>query len=89
MANTSDGKERPNNQAGDELLSYIERVERLQDDKRAIAGDIKDVKAEAKAKGFDMPTFNEMLKLRAMDKGEREERESLRDAYAHALGIFG
>lgn len=89
MAATSDGEERPNNQVGEDLLKLIERVESLEEQKREIAGDIKDVKAEAKGRGYDMPTFNEMLRLRKMDKGEREERESLRDSYGHALGIFG
>lgn len=86
---TSDEEERPNNAIGDDLLRYVERVERLLEQKAEIADDIKDVKAEAKSRGYDMPTFNEMLKLRKMDKGEREERENLRDAYGHALGIFG
>lgn len=88
-ASTSDEQDRPNNAAGAELLSYIERVERLLEEKQGIANDIKDVKGEAKAKGYDMPAFNEMIRLRAMDKDERDEREALRDHYAHALGIFG
>lgn len=88
-AHTSDGEARANNEAGKALTSYLERVERLVEEKATIANDIKDVKAEAKAAGFDIPMFNEMLKLRAMDKQEREEREALRDTYGHALGIFG
>lgn len=89
MANTSDGQERPNNQIGEDLLKYIERVERLLEEKKAIADDIKDVKGEAKHMGYDMTAFNEMLKLRAMDAVKRAEREALRDTYGHALGIFG
>lgn len=88
-APTSDNEDRPNNAAGDELLKFIERVERLEEEKKALADDVKSVKAEAKGCGYDMPTFNEMLRLRKMDKGERDERESLRDTYGHALGIFG
>lgn len=75
--------------AADQLRSLCERVERLSEEKKTIAEDIKSVKAEAKAVGFDMTTFNEMLKLRAMDKAERDEREALRDTYGRALGIFG
>jgi len=78
-----------NSVAADQLRAFMERVERLTEEKKTIADDIKSVKAEAKAMGFDMTTFNEMLKLRAMDKAERDEREALRDTYAHALGIFG
>lgn len=76
-------------EAADRLRSICERIERLTEEKQAIAGDIKDVKAEAKGMGYDMVALNEMLKLRAMDASEREEREALRDAYGRALGIFG
>lgn len=75
--------------AAGQLRSYIERVERLEEEKATISEDIKDVKTEVKAAGFDIKTFNEMLKLRKLDAAEREEREALRDLYGHALGIFG
>lgn len=78
-----------NNVAGDQLRAFCERIERLAEEKKAIGEDIREIKAEAKGNGFDGPTLNEMLKLRAMDKAERDEREALRDTYAHALGIFG
>lgn len=86
---TSDKEERPNNDTGKDLLSYIERVERLEDDKAEIAEDIKGVKAEMKARGYDMKVVGEMLKLRKMDKDTRDQFESVRDTYGHALGIFG
>jgi len=86
---TSDGKPRPANDVGKQLLAYLERVERLLEEKQTIADDIKDVKGEVKGTGFDIGTFNEMLRLRKMDKAEREEREALRDTYGHAIGIFG
>jgi len=89
MANTSDGKERPNNMAGEELLRDVERIERLEEEKKSIADDIKDVKGEMKGKGYDMKVVAEMLKLRKMDKDSRDEFESVRDSYGHALGIFG
>ncbi len=74
--------------AADELRAFIERVERLEDEKDVIGEDIKSIKAEAKAKGYNMKTFAEMLKLRKLDKAERDEREMLRDTYGRALGVF-
>lgn len=75
--------------ARDQLRSFVERVERLEEERQTIAEDIRTVKAEAKAMGFDMKVFAEMLKLRKMDEQERQEWEGLRDSYGHALGIFG
>ena len=75
--------------AAGQLRAFIERVERLQEEKDTIAEDMKEVKQEAKAAGFDMTAFNEMLKLRKLDKAERDEREALRDLYGTALGVFG
>ena len=74
--------------AADELRAFIERVERLEDEKDVISEDIKSIKSEAKAKGYNMKTFAEMLKLRKLDKAERDEREMLRDTYGRALGVF-
>ncbi len=71
------------------MLSLIERVERLEEEKKTTSDDIKEVKSEAKMSGYDMKTFAEMLKLRKLDKAARQEREALRDLYASALGIFG
>lgn len=78
-----------NKVAADQLRSYCERVERLEEEKATIAEDIKSVKAEAKAAGYDMKVFAEMLRLRKMDKDARDEWEALRDTYGTALGIFG
>jgi uncharacterized protein (UPF0335 family) len=72
----------------DQLISVVERIEKLQEEKKAIGEDIKDVFTEAKGNGFDNATLREMLKLRAMDKADRDEREALRDTYALALGVF-
>ena len=72
-----------------QLRSIVERIERLEEDKSAIAEDIKEVKAEAKSAGFDMKALAEVLKLRKLDKAERQERESLREMYCEALGVFG
>ena len=72
----------------DQLISVVERIERLTEEKKSIGEDIKDVFTEAKGNGFDNATIREMLKLRAMDKADRDEREALRDTYALALGVF-
>lgn len=75
--------------AAGELRAFVERRERLEEDKKAIADDIKELHAELKGRGYDLRTFNEMVKLRKLDKAERDEREALRDLYGHALGCFG
>jgi uncharacterized protein (UPF0335 family) len=74
--------------ASDRLISLIERIENLTEEKKGIANDIKDIFAEAKSAGFDVKTMREIIKLRAMDEAEREEREHLRDLYLKALGIY-
>jgi uncharacterized protein (UPF0335 family) len=74
--------------AADELRTFCERIERLVDEKQTIADDIKEVKAEAKGRGYDTKALNEMLKLRAMDPDLRAEREALRQLYGQALGMF-
>lgn len=84
-----DGGDNSTAVAAGQLRALVERVERLEEDKKAIAEDIKQVKVEAKGAGFDMKTFNEMIRLRKLDKAERDEREALRDLYGHALGVFG
>lgn len=71
-----------------DLIKYVERVERLKSEIDDLNYDLKSVKAEAKSAGYDMRTFNEMLKLRALDAHERKEREELRDTYAIALKLF-
>lgn len=72
----------------DQLTSIVERIEKLKAEKQELQGDISDCFAEAKGNGYDNATIREMLKLRAMDKADRDEREALRDTYAHALGVF-
>jgi uncharacterized protein (UPF0335 family) len=72
-----------------QLRSFVERIEHLVEERQTIVDDIKEVRAEAKSSGFDPRTLNEMIKLRKLDKAEREMRESMRDLYAAALGVFG
>ena len=69
------------------LRSYIERIERLEEEKKAIADDIKEVKAQAKTEGFDTKAINQILRLRKMDPDERREFEEVVGLYKHALGM--
>ena len=70
-----------------QLKSIIERVERLEEEKKAIADDIKEVYAEAKANGFDTKTLRKVVTLRKKDRAEREEEEAMLDLYLNALGM--
>lgn len=73
--------------AAGQLRAFIERIERLAEDKHAIADDIKDVYAEAKGTGFDVRAVRELVKLRKQDAAERHEREAIVDLYKAALGM--
>ena len=84
---SDDNMEVGNNSAA-RLKSFLERVERLVEEKAALQDDIKEIKAEAKGVGFDMKTFNEMLKLRKMDQEKLQEQEALRDMYMNALDLI-
>ena len=74
--------------AGDQLRSYIERIEKLEEDKAALAVDIREVFAEAKANGFDSKTMRQVIKLRKLDHSERDEQEHMLDLYKRALGML-
>ncbi len=74
--------------AGDQLRSYIERIERLEEEKATLAVDIREVFAEAKANGFDVKTMRQVLKLRKMDHAERDEQEHMLDLYKRVLGML-
>ena len=73
--------------AGEQLKSFIERIERLEEEKRALSGDIKEVYAEAKGTGFEPKVMRQIIKIRKMDKEELDEEESLLDLYKRALGM--
>lgn len=75
------------NFAKDQLRSLVERVERLEEEKTALAGDIREVYAEAKGHGFDTKIMRKVVALRKMDNGEREEQDTLLDLYMSALGM--
>ena len=74
--------------AGAQLKSFIERNERLEEEKRALGEDIKDVYAEAKGTGFDPKIMRQIIKIRKMDQEEHDEQESLLDLYKRALGML-
>jgi uncharacterized protein (UPF0335 family) len=74
--------------ASAQLKSFIERIERLEDEKRALGEDIKEVYAEAKGTGFDPKIMRQVIKIRKMDKDEHDEQESLLDLYKRALGML-
>ena len=73
--------------AGTQLRSFIERIERLEEEKKTIADDIRDVYAEAKGNGFDTKAIRTIIRLRKKDQAEREEEETILDLYKAALGM--
>lgn len=73
--------------ANAQLRSIVERIERLEEDKRAVASDIKDVYSEAKGAGYDVKALRTAIRLRRMDANERDEQEALLATYMHALGM--
>lgn len=74
--------------AREELKSLIERVERLEENKKEIAADIRDVYAEAKGKSFDVKVMRTIVRMRAEDPDKRADREAILETYMHALGMI-
>lgn len=72
--------------AAERLRSFIERVERLEEEKAAIQGDVKEVYAEAKGEGYDARILRQVVRLRKMDRAQRQEQEALLELYLSALG---
>ena len=73
--------------AGKRLKSFLDRVERLEEEKKGLADDIKDIYAEAKGVGFDVKTMRKILKLRKMEVEKRREEEELLELYKAAIGL--
>ena len=73
--------------AAQQLKAFIERVERLEEEKAALANDIREVYAEAKGTGFDVKAMRAIIKARKVDANERQEQEAILDLYMHALGM--
>jgi uncharacterized protein (UPF0335 family) len=73
--------------AKEHLRSFIDRVERLQEEKTALTADIKEVYAEAKSSGFDTKIMREIIRLRKLDTADRQEQHAMLDLYMSALGM--
>ena len=74
--------------AKDQLKAIIERIERLEEEKKTISDDIRDVYAEAKGNGFDVKALRTIVRLRKQDADERREQETILETYMHALGML-
>lgn len=74
--------------AGEQLKSIIERIERLEEEKRALGEDIKEIYAEAKGNGFDTKIIRQLIRERRMDRDDLDEQETLLDLYRRALGML-
>jgi uncharacterized protein (UPF0335 family) len=73
--------------AGDQLRAFIERIERMLEEKAAITADVREIYAEAKGNGFDTAVIRQLVKIRSMDANERMEREAILEMYMAALGM--
>ncbi|KXV17110.1 DUF2312 domain-containing protein [Gluconobacter oxydans] len=73
--------------AADRLRSIIERIERLEEERKALQGDIKDIFSEAKSAGFDVKVIKQIIRLRKQEPAEVEEQDTLLDIYRRALGM--
>jgi uncharacterized protein (UPF0335 family) len=93
MATAAAAKEERNEEpatrfAKDHLKAFVERIERLEEEKKAIADDIRDVYAEAKGTGFDVKALRTIVRLRKQDVDERKEQDAILETYMHALGMI-
>ena len=80
-------EEKHKNIAGDRLRSIVQRIERLEEERKALSSDITDIYAEAKGAGFDVKVVRQLIRIRKMDPAEREEQETLLDVYMRAIGM--
>ena len=74
--------------AKDHLKAFVERVERLEEEKKALSDDIRDVYAESKANGFDVKALRTIVRLRKIEPTEREEQDAILETYMNALGML-
>ena len=89
MATAAAAKEEPATRfAKDHLKAFVERIERLEEEKKALADDIRDVYAEAKGTGFDVKALRTIVRIRKQDVNERREQEAILETYMHALGML-
>ena len=73
--------------SADRLKSFVERIEKLEEERQALGGDLRDIYSEAKGVGYDVKTMRKVVSLRQMDAADRAEQETLLDVYKHALGM--
>ena len=73
--------------AADRLRSLVERIERLEEERKALASDIKDIYSEAKSAGFDIKVLRQLIRIRKQEAAEVEEQETMLDIYRRALGM--
>jgi uncharacterized protein (UPF0335 family) len=73
--------------SAERLRSFVERIERLEEEKAALAGDIREVYSEAKGAGFDVKVMRQVMRLRKLDKSARDEQEAVLETYLRALGM--
>ncbi|GAN55231.1 DUF2312 domain-containing protein [Tanticharoenia sakaeratensis] len=73
--------------AADRLCSIVERIERLEEERKALGGDIKDIFSEAKSAGFDVKVIRQIVRIRKQEPAEVEEQETLLDIYMRAMGM--
>lgn len=74
--------------AAERLKSFVERIQKLEEERKNISDDIRDVYSEAKGVGFDVPAIRKVVKLLSMDAADRAEAETILDTYKHALGMI-
>jgi uncharacterized protein (UPF0335 family) len=89
MATVAAAAEQPAMKFGkDQLKAFVERIERLEEEKKAIADDIRDVYAEAKGSGFEVKALRAIVRLRKQNTDERREQQAILETYMHALGML-
>ena len=87
-AAVKDDEDKAHRFAKDHLKAFVERIERLEEEKKALSDDIKDVYAEAKGNGFDVKALRQVVRLRKQDVDERKEQEAILETYLQALGML-
>ena len=84
---SSDGSKDVNGVSGQRLKTYLDRIERLEEEKKGLADDVKDIYAEAKGFGFDVKTLRKIIALRKLDVEKRREADELLELYKAAIGM--
>ena len=80
-------EDKPANVAGERLRSIVERIERLEEERKALGSDIKDIYSEAKSAGFDVKVLRQLIRIRKQESAEIEDQETLLDVYRRAIGM--